>query len=161
MDRKSNLENQQQQDPIKGTSAREEAAVDTTPSVYYNSEPSSQPPTYPDQSVKSQSKAAAPPNTSSASRPSNTHRGSVPASTIHAISPYVDLDAERRAARKNKTMRERWRDFRERNFTRDTHEDVPGEKNYSTYSSGPQLNVFGASLKGGLVTPYQKKGGKR
>jgi len=133
---------------------RHSAGLDDTPPVYYDSEPSSQPPKYPINQSKSTSAA----KLQTPTKPPNQHRNSAPASTIHAIlaSPEVDLDAQRRADRKNKSLRQRWRDFKDRNF----HDDYEYEQQVASGASGPEWNVKGATLKGGLVTPYKRKGGK-
>jgi len=129
---------------------------DEIPPVYYDSEPSSQPPKYPSlqQNPSVQPPPPSPPSQTLA-KPSNPHRNSAPASTIAAIlaSPHEDLDAQRRADRKKKTFRERWRDFKDRNF----HDDGGGEDKGPSGASAAELNVMGGSLKGGQTNPYRKK----
>jgi hypothetical protein len=129
-------------------------SADDTPPIYYNSEPSSQPPRYPNtqpalspsiSTTKSQV-------TTNSLKPANQHRNSAPASTVAAVLafPYDDLDAQRRADRKKKTLRERWRDFKERNFGEyDQGRGVAG--------SAAEWNVQGGRLKGGMATPYRRK----
>lgn len=128
-----------------------------TPPVYYNSEPSSQPPQYPGHHAQLQWKAAGSTSVPPTIKPPNRHRDSAPATTIHAISPYIDLDAERRAERNGKSLRQRLKGFVDRNF-RNEYEDPDGQQRH--VGSAPKLNVFGAGLKGGTVTPYEKKGRK-
>jgi hypothetical protein len=129
--------------PVSENNTHRAATTDDTPPIYYDSEPSSQPPRSLTQHTQTQvpptpnpSATTQPPN-----KPPNQHRNSAPASTIHAISPYVDLDAERRTNRKSKSLRERWKYFKERNF----HDDHVGE-NQASGSSGPQINVMGGRL---------------
>lgn len=140
----------------KEETIRNTCSLDDTPPIYYDSEPSSQPPQYPDhRHSQSQVEPTSSTRLQAPTKPPHQHRNSAPASTIHAIlaSPHVDLDAERRANRKSKTLRQRWRDFKERNF----HDDH--DLSYES-TSGPEWNVKGASLKGGLVTPYRMQGEK-
>ena len=119
-----------------------------TPPIYYDAEPSAQPPKYPDNK-----------STSPASRPAPTnqrHSSGAPASTIAAVlgSEYSsDLDAQRRADRKKKTLRERWNDFKERNFgDYDLSEDRAGA------GSAAEWNVQGGRVGGGMASPYRRKG---
>jgi hypothetical protein len=79
----------------------------------------------------------------------------VPASTIAAIlaSPHEDLDAQRRADRKKKSLRERWRDFKDRNF----HDDEDGEVKGASGASAAEWNVMGGRVHGGQTSPYRKK----
>ncbi|KAF2024613.1 hypothetical protein EK21DRAFT_117592 [Setomelanomma holmii] len=90
--------------------------------------------------------------------PANQHRDSAPVSTIAAVlaTGYDDLDAQRRADRKNKTLRERWRDFKARNF-RDY--DV-AEDRAQAEGRGGDWNVVGGKVGGGLASPYRGTGGK-
>jgi hypothetical protein len=126
-----------------------------TPPIYYDSEPSSQPPRYPNtQGTAPQSISATKPQTTtiSPSKPANQYRTGADASTVAAVlaSPYEDLDAQRRADRKKKTISERWRDFKERNFGEyDQGRDRAG--------SAAEWNVQGGRLNGGLSTPYRRK----
>jgi hypothetical protein len=133
---------------------------DEDPPIYYDSEPSSQPPRYrninssqPESS--SFTKPQGPINKMSTPTPLNQHRNGAQASTVAAIlaSPYEDLDAQRRADRKNKTLRQRWRDFKERNF---------GEYDESRDGAGSsaEWNVQGGKLGGGMVSPYRRKSTK-
>jgi hypothetical protein len=128
---------------VENSNPRSTATIEDTPPIYYDSEPSSQPPRYLTQHTQTQVQPKPNPSatTPPANKPPNQHRNSAPASTIHAISPYVDLDAERRTNRKSKSLRERWKDFKERNF----HDDHAGE-NQASGSSGPQINVMGGRL---------------
>ncbi|KAI4701142.1 hypothetical protein J4E89_010718 [Alternaria sp. Ai002NY15] len=120
---------------------------DKTPPIYYDAEPSAQPPKYPDNI-----------STSTLSRPVPTnqrHSSGAPASTIAAVlgSEYTDIDAQRRAERKKKTLRERWNDFKERNFgDYDLTEDRAGA------GSAAEWNVQGGRLSGGMASPYRRKG---
>jgi hypothetical protein len=114
-----------------------------TPPIYYDSEPSSQPPRYPNHQLPSQS------------RPASQHGTGAPAGTLAAVlgSEYVDLDAQRRAERKKKTFRERWNDFKDRNFGGyEESEDAAGA------ASAAEWNVQGARAAGGLASPYRGKG---
>lgn len=114
-----------------------------TPPIYYDSEPSSQPPKYPNHQTPSKFK------------PTSQHSTGAPASTIAAVlgSQYVDLDAQRRAERKKKTLRERWNDFKDRNFG-----DYEETENAGRTASAAEWNVQSARLGGGLTSPYQRKG---
>jgi hypothetical protein len=134
---------------------------DELPPVYYNSEPSSQPPRYPDArsgpaTLSSSSKPNVPSANISTLDPGNQHRYSAQASTVAAVlaSPYIDLDAQRRADRKSKTLRERWKDFKERNFGQEYNDS----KDRS--GSSAEWNVQGGKLSGGLVSPYRRKSTK-
>ena len=112
-----------------------------TPPIYYDSEPSSQPPKYP--------------NHQSLSQPTSHHGTGATASTIAAVpgSEYVDLDAQRRAERKKKTLRERWSEFKDRNFgSSEESEDA------AKTASAAEWNVKGARAGGGLVSPDRRKG---
>lgn len=125
------------------------------PPIYYDSEPSAQPPRYPN----NQRASCTEPQTAPTSRPEpRIQRGAgAPASTIAAVlsSGYADLDAQRRADRKKKTLSERWNDFKGRNFSSyDVSEDRAGA------GSAPEWNVQGGRLSGGLASPYRKKQGK-
>ena len=114
-----------------------------TPPIYYDSEPSSQPPRYPNQQPPSQPK------------PTSQHSTGATASTIAAVlgSEYVDLDAQRRAERKKKTLRERWSDFKDRNFgSSEELEDA------AMTASAAEWNVQGARAGGGLASPYRRRG---
>ncbi|KAI4923553.1 hypothetical protein J4E85_008592 [Alternaria conjuncta] len=122
---------------------------DETPPIYYDAEPSAQPPRYPDK----QSTSSTEPQKGPLSRPtpSNAHRSSGAPAILG--SEYTDLDAQRRADRKKKTLRERWNDFKERNFgDYDLTEDRAGA------ASAAEWNVQGGRLKGGMTSPYRKKG---
>lgn len=125
---------------------RHNTSADVDPPIYYDSEPSSQPPKYNNTSSPSSTSATNP-------RQNHQHRNSAPAATVAAIlaCPSIDLDAERRANRKRKTIRERWRDFRARNF-KEQYDD--GGANGASSS---EWNVLGAKLGGGVTTPYTKK----
>ncbi|KAF3010996.1 hypothetical protein E8E13_010708 [Curvularia kusanoi] len=128
---------------------------DATPPIYYDSEPTAQPPRYPDERCASSND----PQTALKSRhkPTNQQSTGASASTIAAVlgSGYADLDAERRANRKKKTLRERWIDFKGRNFSSyNASEDRAGA------GSAPEWNVQGGTLNGGLASPYRKQQGK-
>jgi hypothetical protein len=135
MNLKSDMEKDKGKETSRSTSTnpiRSNASEDELPPVYYDSEPSSQPPRYLNaSSTESQITPATnhKVTTTSNPKPANPHRNSAPAATVAAIlaSPYDDLDAQRRAERKKKTLRERWRDFKERNFSEDHNlEPHPG-----------------------------------
>ncbi|KAI4906125.1 hypothetical protein J4E90_010888 [Alternaria incomplexa] len=118
-----------------------------TPPIYYDAEPSAQPPKYPDNQTISSTSRPAPTN--------QRHSSGAPASTIAAVlgSEYTDLDAQRRADRKKKTLRERWNDFKERNFgDYDLSEDRAGA------GSAAEWNVQGGRVGGGMASPYRRKG---
>jgi len=154
----SDIEHDQRITKAEESSTRTTAELDDPTPVYYNSEPSSQPPRYPSQNTQDQQKSTASASAPLANKPPNRHRDSAPASTIHAISPYVDLDAERRAERKDKSLGQRLKGFINRNF-RDGYEDPDGQNRVG--GSAPKLNVFGAGLKGGgMVSPYERKARK-
>jgi hypothetical protein len=132
-------------------------STNDVPPIYYDSEPSSQPPKY------SKDQDAAPHKllklTPPHPEPSHQHRSSVTASTVAAIlaSGYDDLDVQRRPDRKKKTLRQRWKDFKERNSKFDEHED---RGDAAGLASAAEWNMQGARLNGGMTTPYRKKGGK-
>lgn len=124
---------------------RDNVNLDVTPPIYYDSEPSAQPPKYPDGQFTS---------TESRSKAIDQFSAGAPASTIAAVlgSDYVDLDAQRRAGRKKKTIRERWNDFKERNFgAYDISEDRAGA------ASAAEWNMQGGRIGGGLATPYRRR----
>ncbi|KAH7092078.1 hypothetical protein FB567DRAFT_567180 [Paraphoma chrysanthemicola] len=126
---------------------------EATPPIYYDSEPSSQSPGYPN----AQFTTAKPQLSDSQPKSQNQHRYSAPASTIAAVlaTGYDDLDAQRQAERDNKTLRERWRDFKERNFGGyDVNEDR------AQAGSAAEWNVMGGKTGGGLASPYWRKDGK-
>jgi hypothetical protein len=134
---------------------RNNVSSDDTPPIYYDSEPSAQPPKYP----SNQSTSPTEPLTAPTLRPKpvNQHGTGAPASTIAAVlgSEYIDLDAQRRADRKKKTFRERWNDFKERNFRGyDVSEDKAGA------ASAAEWSVQGGRLSGGLASPYRRKEGR-
>ncbi|XP_014557208.1 hypothetical protein COCVIDRAFT_37335 [Bipolaris victoriae FI3] len=111
---------------------RDNVNLDATLPTYYDSEPSAQPPKYPDGQFIS---------TGLRSKDIDQCSAGAPASTIAAIlgSGYVDLDAQRRADRKKKTIRERWNDFKERNLgTYNVSEDRAGA------ASAAEWNMQGA-----------------
>ncbi|OSS52491.1 hypothetical protein B5807_02451 [Epicoccum nigrum] len=114
-----------------------------TPPIYYDSEPSSQPPKHSNHQPPSKSKHMSQRSTGA------------PLSTIAAVlgSEYVDLDAQRRAERKKKTLRERWNDFRDRNFG-----GYEKPENAAGAASAAEWNVQGARAGGGLASPYRRKG---
>jgi hypothetical protein len=137
------------------TDANNTVDSNNTPPTYYDSEPSAQPPKYPN----SQSTSPTGPQTAPKSRPKpkNQHGAGAPASTIAAVlgSEYADLDAQRRADRKKRALRERWNNFKERNFGGyDVSEDRAGA------ASAAEWNVQGGKLSGGLASPYRRKEGK-
>ncbi|KAH7380399.1 hypothetical protein DE146DRAFT_671347 [Phaeosphaeria sp. MPI-PUGE-AT-0046c] len=127
---------------------------DEIPPNYFDSEPSSQPPSYPNLHYSQFSRPSV--STASDSRPPHRHHNSASANTVAAIlaSPYEDLDAQRRADRKKKSLRERWRAFKERNLTfeYDTSQESGG--------SAADWNVMGARPSGGLQTANQKRSQK-
>ncbi|KAI8941218.1 hypothetical protein NX059_002456 [Plenodomus lindquistii] len=131
--------------------ARTTVHTDADLPIYYNSEPSSQPPQYADKmSTQSQPASAEGSKLTTASHaPQPQHRHNTPAATVSAVlaSPHDDLDAQRRADRKSKTLRERWKDFKGRNF---------GEYGEETYGSASEWNVQGSKMGGGLATPYRR-----
>jgi hypothetical protein len=157
---KSDIDHQCKHSVSENNITRNVTSADDTLPIYYDSEPSSQPPRYSNnQTIQIGATPTSSANlTAPTTKPPNQHRNSAPASTIHAIlaSPHVDLDAERRAKRRNKTLRQRWRDFKDRNF----HDDYEDDGRQATGASGPELNVLGARLKGGVTTPYKRKDGK-
>jgi hypothetical protein len=155
-----------------GQNKENPAAVTTTPNrnivdcdeslpVYYDSEPSSQPPRYLNrhpisrQSNSSRKPEATNSTTASSPKPTDQHRSSAQASTVATIlaSPYEDLDAQRRALRKKKTLSERWKDFKERNL---------GEydEGIERMGSAGEWNVQGGRIAGGLATPHRRKSRK-
>lgn len=143
------------QSPSPSTSqARRRHSDDEIPPEYFDSEPSSQPPKY----LKLHNSEASHPSTSAASssRPPHRHTNSASANTIAAIlaSPYDDLDAQRRADRKKKSLRERWRAFKERNlmFEYDAGQESGG--------SAADWNVMGARPSGGMQTANRKNSQK-
>jgi len=123
-----------------------------TPPIYYDAEPSAQPPKYPDKPSTSPTEQQKGP--SSRPKPTNQHSGA-PARTIAAVlgSEYTDLDAQRRAERKKKTLRERWSDFKERNFG-----DYDLSEDRAAAGSAAEWNVQGGRMGGGMATPYRRKG---
>jgi hypothetical protein len=128
------------------------AGSDETPPIYYDAEPSAQPPSYPDKQSMSPTELQKEPM--SRPKPTNQHSTGAPKSTIVAVlgSESTDLDAQRRADRKRKTLRERWNDFKERNSRAyDISEDRAGA------ASAAEWNVQGGRLSGGLATPYRRK----
>jgi hypothetical protein len=132
---------------------RNKIGSDDTPPIYYDAEPSAQPPKYPNNQSTSPTEPQKGPK--SQPRPTKQHSTGAPASTITAIlgSEYTDSDAQRRADRKKKTLRERWNDFKERNFgDYDVSEDRAGA------ASAAEWNVQGGRPSGGLATPYRRKG---
>jgi hypothetical protein len=108
---------------------------------YYDSEPSSQPPKY--------DKAATPATSTTPrsslqppTRPQAHHTGSgAPAATVAAL-----LASSEPETRDKKPLRERWKDFKERNF----HSDISDAGNWdkTTRGSSSQWNAFGASVQG-------------
>jgi hypothetical protein len=140
---------------------RNSARDDEDPPIYYDSEPSSQPPRYPNTNpsqTESSSFTKPPVSTNKISTPSpvNQHRNSAQASTVAAVLalPYEDLDAQRRADRKNKTLRQRWKDFKERNFGQEYDESRDG------VGSSAEWNVQGGKFGGGMASPYRRKSTK-
>jgi hypothetical protein len=132
---------------------RKNVDSDDTPPIYYNAEPSAQPPSYPNNQSTSPTELQKRP--ASRSKPTNQRSTGASASTMAAVlgSEYTDLDAQRRADRKKKTLRERWNNFKERNLgDYDVSEDRAGA------ASAAEWNVQGGRLGGGLATPYRRKG---
>jgi hypothetical protein len=132
---------------------RNNVVYDDTPPIYYDAEPSAQPPSYPNNQSTSPTELQKRP--ASRPRPTNQHSTGAPASTIAAVlgSEYTDLDTQQRAHRKKKTLRERWNDFKERNFG-----DYDVSEDRARAASAAEWNVQGGRLSGGLATPYRKKG---
>jgi hypothetical protein len=137
--------------------SRDTANDNKSPPIYYDSEPSSQPPRYPDTSdTYSTPTSASNPITSAVQhpKPPNQHRNSAPAATVAAVlaCSYDDLDAQRRTDRNKKTLRERWRDFKRRNFDTDEY-----DAGIDRAGSSAEWNVQGASVGGGTTTAYRRK----
>jgi hypothetical protein len=132
---------------------RNHVGSDETPPIYYDAEPSAQPPSY--HNYQSTSPTELQNGPASRPKPRDQHSTGAPASTIAAVlgSEYTDLDAQRRADRKKKTFRERWKNFKERNLrAHDVSKDRAGA------ASAAEWNVQGGRLSGGLATPYRRKG---
>jgi hypothetical protein len=114
------------------------------PPFYYDSEPSSQPPKY--TNTQAARSPDSPPATISMSKPAVPHRNhSAPANMVAAVlaAPNVDIDAQRRAERKSRTLRERMKGFWERNVS----EAYQAAKNTDgSTSSTAELNVLGAKF---------------
>jgi hypothetical protein len=132
--------------------------------MYYDSEPSSQSPKHlnvrdlPTSTSQSPHATTFQANTATSTpKPPSTHRNSAPAATVAAIlaSPYEDLDDQRREHRTSKTICERWRDFKDRNF-HDRGDEVGG----AGVGSAAEWNVMGGKLSGGQPSPYRKKNRK-
>ncbi|KAF1829083.1 hypothetical protein BDW02DRAFT_574304 [Decorospora gaudefroyi] len=102
---------------------------------YYDSEPSSQPPRY-DKGASPAVSNLQPPARSQAQ---NTGSG-VPASTVAALLAPAELEEK-------KTLRERWRDFRERNFDNNSNSEHP-EWWGDWRGSSSEWNVKGATISG-------------
>ncbi|KAB2107641.1 hypothetical protein AG0111_0g4695 [Alternaria gaisen] len=122
---------------------------DETPPIYYDAEPSAQPPSYPNYQSTSPTELQKRP--ASRPKPTNQHSTGAPASTIAAVlgSEYTNVDAQRRADRRKKTFRERWNNFKERNLRAyDASEDRAGA------AIAAEWNVQGGRLSGGLAAPY-------
>ncbi|KAH9873177.1 hypothetical protein J1614_005575 [Plenodomus biglobosus] len=121
--------------------------------VYYDSEPSSQPPQYINKPpTQSQFTSSLGSNIDTARQNAGSQRRhSAQATTVSAILayPYDDLDAQRRVDRQKKTIRERWKAFKERNFSE-------YEKGTLAYGSAAEWNVQGGRLAGGQPTPYRR-----
>ncbi|CAN9286732.1 unnamed protein product [Alternaria alternata] len=98
---------------------RNHVGSDETLPIYYDAEPSAQPPNYPNK---------------------------------QSTSP-TELYSQRRADRKKRTLRERWNDFKERNF-----EAYVISEDRAGAASAAEWNVQGGRLGGGLATPYRRKG---
>lgn len=107
-----------------------EAPVDPELPVYYNSEPSSQPPQY------HPSNTTRPTRLQTPARPQPQHKGSgASAATIAAImGPPLPESKEK------KPLRERWRDWKERNLKSDGSPQ-------DDYGSSNQWNVQGVGVK--------------
>ncbi|KAF2850087.1 hypothetical protein T440DRAFT_397703 [Plenodomus tracheiphilus IPT5] len=125
--------------------------------IYYNSEPSSQPPQYTNEPSTQAHSGLSVISQATISKLGPQNHYSAQVATVSAIlaSPYVDLDAQRRADRKNKTLRERWKDFKERNFS-EYGAGRYGKESYGEGSSADEWNVQGGRLAGGLTTPYRR-----
>jgi hypothetical protein len=141
--------------------SRDAIVEDEVVPIYYDSEPSSQPPKYLNiqngtASTSQYSQATTSPALAAMTTPipPNTHRNSAPAATVAAVlaSPYEDLDTQRREHRKNKTLRQRWRDFKDRNF----HDDGD-EVGSAGVGSAAEWNVMGGKLSSGQPSPYRKE----
>ncbi|CAN9243120.1 unnamed protein product [Alternaria alternata] len=132
---------------------RNHVGSDETLPIYYDAEPSAQPPNYPNKQSTSPTELCKRPL--SRPKPTNQHSTGAPASTIAAVlgSGYTDLDSQRRADRKKRTLRERWNDFKERNF-----EAYVISEDRAGAASAAEWNVQGGRLGGGLATPYRRKG---
>ncbi|EUC49214.1 hypothetical protein COCMIDRAFT_33477 [Bipolaris oryzae ATCC 44560] len=112
---------------------RDSVNLDATSSTYYDSEPSAQPPRYPD--------GQEPQSTSTAPRSKAIGQRS-------AGAPAAVLGSDR----KEKTIRERWNDFKERNFgAYDVSEDRAGA------ASAAEWDMQGGRVVGGLAKPYWRK----
>jgi hypothetical protein len=155
MDSKDGIHQGSKQSPSPSASQARRRHDDVEiPPEYFDSEPSSQPPNY----LKLHNSQASHSNilTASSSRPPHRHTNSASANTVAAVlaSPYDDLDAQRRANRKKKSLRERWSAFKERNlmFEYDTGQESEG--------SAAEWNVMGARPSGGMQTANQKKSQK-
>ncbi|KAF2822147.1 hypothetical protein CC86DRAFT_96361 [Ophiobolus disseminans] len=156
MGTKSDYDHDKEQTISKPDVKRNTASLDDAPPIYYDSEPSGQPPQYPNnQSTQRQVRPTSSTTLQTPIKPPHQHRNSAPAATINAIlaSPHVDLDAERRANRKNKTLRERWRDFMDRTF----HNNYEKDEWRVARAKGPELNVWGTRLKASTPTPLERK----
>lgn len=122
------------------------ASDDHIPPKYYDSEPSSQPPKYPNTQAAQSSDS--PSDTLSISKPAVPHRGhSAPGNMVAAIlaSPDVDIDAQRRAERKSRTLGQRMKGFWERNVGEAYRAAKTADGSGNT-SSSAEVNVFGARI---------------
>jgi hypothetical protein len=104
---------------------------------YYDSEPSSQPPNYNKAASSGTTGTLHPP-----SRPQAQHTGSgALASTVAAL-----LAPPEPKPKEKKPLRERWRDFKERNFLTDISDAEYWDN--TVRGSDSRWNVFGASVSG-------------
>jgi hypothetical protein len=98
--------------PTNGNHNQDTAINEGSPPIYYDSEPSSQQPKYQGSStIYPQPTSALNPITSDTKhpKPPHQHRNSAPVANVATILACLhdDLDAQRRADRKKKTVRER------------------------------------------------------
>jgi hypothetical protein len=118
----------------KPTSALAMPDADPDPPVCYDSEPSSQPPEYGNAEVRTSVKLQ------NATHPRAYHTNSgAPALTVAAL--LADPEPE---SKEKRSMRERWKDWKERNFNDDGHL----ERKWDVRGSSTQWSVLGASVKG-------------
>jgi hypothetical protein len=100
--------------------------------VYYDSEPSSQPPQYETAANRASVKSQTAPH-------AHQTGSGAPASTVAAL--LADPEPE---CKEYRSVRERWKDWKARNFHRDDHFD----SRWDVRGSSTQWNVLGSSVKG-------------